>query len=102
MAADIPAVGVRGRGGTGRPLLGLLVAQSFGSFNDNAWKQVVALLAVAAAASEAEAQERAAVVQIVLMIPLMLVSLPAGVLADRVSKRSVILGMKVLELLLMM
>ena len=28
------------------PLLGLLVAQSLGAFNDNAWKQVVALLAI--------------------------------------------------------
>src|SRR4051812_6939764 len=85
-----------------RPLLGLLVAQFLGSFNDNAWKQIVILLAVASAASEAQGQERAAVVQIILMIPLMLVSLPAGVLADRVGKRSVILSMKLLELGLML
>src|SRR4051812_3063963 len=70
--------------GRRRPLLGLLVAQFLGSFNDNAWKQIVILLAVASAASEAQGQERAAVVQIILMVPLMLVSLPAGVLADRV------------------
>jgi acyl-[acyl-carrier-protein]-phospholipid O-acyltransferase/long-chain-fatty-acid--[acyl-carrier-protein] ligase len=84
------------------PLAGLLVAQALGSFNDNAWKQVVALLAVGAAVTEAAKQERAAVAQAVLMIPLMLVSLPAGVLADRFSKRSVILAMKVLELALML
>src|SRR5205823_6673674 len=81
---------------------GLVVAQSLGSFNDNAWKQIVALVAVATAASAAEGQVRASLVQIGLMIPLMLFSLPAGVLADRVSKRSVILAMKGLELLLML
>ncbi|HEX8204062.1 MAG TPA: MFS transporter, partial [Isosphaeraceae bacterium] len=80
---------------------GLLVAQFFGSFNDNAWKQVVALLAIATAGSDAEAQGGAALAQLALMVPLMLVSLPAGVLADRVSKRSVILAMKGLELALM-
>src|SRR5438067_11328290 len=83
-------------------LMGLLVAQALGSFNDNAWKQIVALLAVTTAASATQGQERAALAQIVLMVPLMLVSLPAGVLADRVSKRSVILTMKVLELALML
>ena len=85
----------------GNPLRGLLVAQFFGSFNDNAWKQLVALLAIKAAASDEGAQGAAAMAQVALMIPLMLVSLPAGVLADRVSKRSVILAMKMLELTLM-
>lgn len=85
-----------------RPMLGLLVSQSLGAFNDNAWKQVVVLLAVAAASSEAAAQGQAAFAQVVLMIPLMLVSLPAGVLADRVSKRTVILAMKVFEVGLML
>ncbi|MEA2567301.1 MAG: acyl-[acyl-carrier-protein]-phospholipid O-acyltransferase, partial [Actinomycetota bacterium] len=84
------------------PLRGLLVAQSLGAFNDNAWKQIVALLAVTTAASATAGQERAALAQVILMVPLMLVSLPAGVLADRVSKRSVILATKGLELLLML
>ncbi len=87
----------------GRPLLGLLVSQTIGQFNDNAWKQVVVLLAIASARGNAAAgQENAAFAQVVLMIPLMLVSLPAGLLADRVSKRSVILAMKWLELALML
>ncbi|MFO0906925.1 MAG: MFS transporter [Isosphaeraceae bacterium] len=84
------------------PLRGLLVAQSIGAFNDNAWKQVVALLAVLSAADESKGQEQVAIAQIVLMIPLMFVSLPAGVLADRMSKRTVIVSMKVLEVLLML
>ena len=77
------------------PLRGLLVSQAIGTFNDNAWKQVVILLAMAPVATETAKQEEASVAQIVLMIPLMLFSLPAGVLADRMSKRTVIVGMKV-------
>src|SRR3954471_12123328 len=84
------------------PLLGLLVSQSIGAFNDNAWKQIVVLLSIAAAASEAAGQQKAALAQVILLIPLMLVSLPAGLLADRVSKRTVIVGMKVVELALML
>jgi acyl-[acyl-carrier-protein]-phospholipid O-acyltransferase / long-chain-fatty-acid--[acyl-carrier-protein] ligase len=84
------------------PLLGLLVSQSLGAFNDNAWKAVVAFLAIKSAASPSEGQEHAAFAQVILMIPLMVVSLPAGVLADRVSKRTVIVAMKVLELALML
>jgi len=80
---------------------GLLTTQFLGAFNDNAWKQLVVLLAVAAAASEAEGQRRTAIAQIVLMAPLLAVSLPAGVLADRVGKKSVIVSMKVFELVLM-
>src|ERR1700677_614850 len=83
-------------------LRGLLVAQIFGQFNDQAWKQLVILLAMAAVAGEAEKQERTALVTMMLLIPLTIISLPAGVLADRVSKRTVIVAMKVLELILML
>jgi acyl-[acyl-carrier-protein]-phospholipid O-acyltransferase / long-chain-fatty-acid--[acyl-carrier-protein] ligase len=87
---------------TWQRLRGLLVAQLFGQFNDQAWKQIVILLAMAAVVSEPEKQERTAVVTMMLLIPLVLISLPAGVVADRVSKRSVIIAMKALELLLML
>jgi acyl-[acyl-carrier-protein]-phospholipid O-acyltransferase / long-chain-fatty-acid--[acyl-carrier-protein] ligase len=84
------------------PLRGLFIAQFLGTFNDNAWKQLVILLAITAAANEVEGQKYTAIAQIILMIPLMVISLPAGVLADRVSKSSVIVGMKVYELVLML
>lgn len=83
-------------------MVGLLVAQSLGAFNDNAWKQVIILLAIGTSSGVSEGQAHASFAQVVLMIPLMLVSLPAGVLADRVSKRTVILGLKAAELLLML
>ncbi len=85
-----------------RRLNGLLIAQAFGQFNDQAWKQVVTLLAMAAVTTEAAKQGQTATAQIVLMVPLMLFSLPGGLLADRVGKRSVIIGAKVFELALML
>jgi acyl-[acyl-carrier-protein]-phospholipid O-acyltransferase/long-chain-fatty-acid--[acyl-carrier-protein] ligase len=87
---------------TRHPLRGLLVSQAIGAFNDNAWKGVVVLLAMALVATETAKQKEASVAQIVFMVPLFLFSLPAGVLADRVSKRTVIVGMKVTELALML
>ena len=83
-------------------LRGLLIAQIFGQFNDQAWKQIVILLAMATVASEAEKQERTAIVTMMLLVPLTVISLPAGVFADRMSKRSLIIAMKVAELVLML
>ncbi len=85
-----------------RGLRGLLIAQIFGQFNDQAWKQLVILLAMAAVAGQAEKQERTAIVTMMLLVPLTVISLPAGVVADRVSKRTVLIAMKVLELVLML
>ncbi len=86
----------------GRRLSGLLVAQAFGQFNDQAFKQVVTFLVMAPVLVESDKQARTALAQIALMLPLPFFSLPAGVLADRVSKRSVIIAMKVAELALML
>ncbi len=83
-------------------LRALLIAQGFGQFNDQAWKQVVTLLAMATVVDELAKQKQTAIAQIALMIPLPFFSLPAGVLADRLSKRTVIVAMKVFELLLML
>jgi acyl-[acyl-carrier-protein]-phospholipid O-acyltransferase / long-chain-fatty-acid--[acyl-carrier-protein] ligase len=97
-----PAPEIAGNGRERHGLRGLLIAQIFGQFNDQAWKQLVILLAMAAVAGEAEKQERIAWVTMMLLIPLTVISLPAGVLADRLSKRSVLISMKVLELILML
>jgi len=90
------------------PLRGLLVAQFFGAFNDNVLKVFVALLAMrnltvapGTAAYEAASQAEATKAFVALTLPLMLASLPAAMIADRLSKRTVIIGMKFLEVLLM-
>ena len=87
-----------------------MVAQFFGAFNDNAWKLFVALLAIHAIttvvgesgpAFEAASQRQTMIAFGVFTLPLILFSLPAGMLADRLSKRSVILAMKTAEIGLM-
>lgn len=90
-------------------LRGLLIAQFCGAFNDNAWKLMVALLAIRQATAgltsgpelEAVAQTQTAMAFIVFTLPLVLLSLVGGTLADRLSKRSVIIAIKVVEVFLM-
>jgi acyl-[acyl-carrier-protein]-phospholipid O-acyltransferase/long-chain-fatty-acid--[acyl-carrier-protein] ligase len=95
------SAGPAGEGRESRSLWGIVLAQSIGAFNDNAWKQLVALLGTAAVATEAATQSKTATAQISLLIPLMLMSLPAGMIADRLSKRTVIVAMKAVEVVLM-
>ena len=91
------------------PLRGLLIAQFFGAFNDNAWKLMVALLAIRQATAEmapgpeleAAAQTQTTLTFIIFTLPLVLLSLVGGTLADRLSKRTVIIAIKVVEVLLM-
>lgn len=90
------------------PLRGLLVAQFLGSFNNNALKWFVALLAfeqvtagqvLNRAARDAEQTKQLTTVFVIFTLPFVLISLPAGVLADRLSKRLVLIAMKAVELL---
>jgi len=92
------------------PLRGLLTAQFFGAFNDNAWKMMLFTLATrplwiepapGTEAYDRQTQIMATATMLVFLIPMTLVSLPAGALADRISKRTVILAMKTVELALM-
>ncbi|HEU5091352.1 MAG TPA: MFS transporter, partial [Nitrospira sp.] len=91
------------------PLRGLLIAQFCGAFNDNAWKLMVALLAIRQATAgmaqgpelETVAQTQTAMAFVIFTLPLMLLSLVGGTLADRVSKRTVIISIKVVEVFLM-
>ena len=92
-----------------RAIKSLLISQFFGAFNDNAWKLIVTFLAIrtleAHVNGDAEfqrlSQYQTTLTFCVLTLPLMLFSLPAGVLADRLSKRSIIIWMKWVEVSLM-
>lgn len=89
-----------------RSLLGLLIAQFFGAFNDNAWKVMVFTLATRPLVSntdtfETSSQLLATLSLVIFLAPMMLFSLPAGALADRFSKRTVIVWTKLLEVVLM-
>lgn len=91
-------------------LRGLLIAQFFGAFNDNAWKLMIALLAIKQVATstglsgpafELASQTQTTQAFVIFTLPLMVVSAFAGVFSDRFSKRTVIVLMKALEVLLM-
>ncbi|MEE3199168.1 MAG: MFS transporter, partial [Planctomycetota bacterium] len=94
-----------------RSLIGLLVTQFFGAFNDNAWKFLVLLLGMntwiaANPGAEAEAKEAADLAWttwsfLALNLALFLFTIPSAYIADRFSKRSVIISMKFFELMLM-
>ncbi|MDH3584625.1 MAG: MFS transporter, partial [Phycisphaerae bacterium] len=95
---------------TPHPLRGLLSTQFLGAFNDNAWKYMIITLALrpimAASESQPEAinqqsQWQATVALLVFTIPMILFSLPAAALADRFSKRSIMISMKLVETALM-
>lgn len=91
------------------PLRGLLIAQFCGAFNDNAWKFMVALLGIREVASllsagqdlETASQTQTTLAMVVFTFPLVITSLFAGVFADRVSKRTIIIAMKAVEVALM-
>ena len=92
------------------PLRGLLIAQFFGAFNDNAWKLMVAFLAIKQVAVElgrtnpgfeAATQAQTTLTFVIFSLPLVLVSIFAGVFSDRFSKRTVIIVTKAMEVVLM-
>ncbi|RMH31174.1 MAG: MFS transporter [Nitrospirae bacterium] len=91
-------------------LRGLLISQFCGAFNDNAWKLIVALLAIKEVATkfgttgpefEMASQTQTTLAFVIFTLPLMFLSLIAGVFADRYSKRQVIIVMKWIEVGLM-
>ena len=92
-----------------RTLLGLLITQFFGAFNDNAWKQLVLLLGMNAiwvagqepAIREADNLNWTTWSFLALSASLFFFTIPAAYIADRFSKRSVIISMKFFELMLM-
>lgn len=96
---------------TSSPLTGLLLAEFLGAFNDHAWKMVVALLSIRAAtaglapgsaAFETASQSQATIAFVVYTLPLAVFSLPAGPIADRFSKRTVIVWLKLFEVLVLL
>ncbi|HPP02144.1 MAG TPA: acyl-[ACP]--phospholipid O-acyltransferase [bacterium] len=80
------------------PYLGM---QFLGALNDNLFKVLVSLLAVNVAIQAGGGSGSLPLVGVVFILPFLLFSGYAGLLADRCSKRSVLLAAKSLELLAM-
>jgi acyl-[acyl-carrier-protein]-phospholipid O-acyltransferase / long-chain-fatty-acid--[acyl-carrier-protein] ligase len=79
----------------------LLVAQAMSVFNDNAFRYVLLLLVIAGAGSVAAQNRLVSYANGIFVLPYILFSSYAGQIADRFSKRSVIIAFKLLEVALM-
>lgn len=82
--------------------IALLATQFLGAFNDNAFKLVISLLAVHSVADRPDQASRyVAAAGAMLTLPFVLFSSYAGFLADRFSKKSIIVGAKGAEVAIM-
>ena len=73
-----------------RSFLALTISQFLGAFNDNAYRQFILILALSIEISWLPEGQGQSVAFALFAIPFVLFSLLAGSLADRYSKRSII------------
>jgi len=78
-----------------------LWTQFFGALNDNLYKIIVSMRAVHVAATTGSGSEYLSLAGAVFVIPFLLFSGYSGHLADAVSKRKVLIGVKVFEIFVM-
>src|SRR5436309_13351642 len=79
-----------------------LWTQFLGAFNDNIYKIIVSMRAVHVAASTGSGSEYLALAGVVFVLPFLLFSGYSGHLADAVSKRTVLISVKIFEILVML
>lgn len=79
----------------------LAATQFFGVFNDHAFKTTAVLAAIGASSDYGDDAAFLALITIVFVLPFITLSNPAGFLADRFPKRTVIIAAKFVELLVM-
>ncbi|MCA9409202.1 MAG: MFS transporter [Candidatus Omnitrophica bacterium] len=85
----------------GKGFRALLTTQFLGAFNDNAFKFVIAALIIDSIDQSSGETLFLALSGAVFILPFIVFSTLAGFLADRFSKRRVIIGAKILELVVM-
>ena len=93
-----------GREGKSRSFAWLNLTQFFGALNDNVFKMLVIFFLTFLRNAEDDKDVQASIMNIatwVFVAPFLLFSHAAGVLADRYSKRNIIVGAKALELFVM-
>lgn len=81
---------------------GMTVTQFFGAFNDNVFKQLLLLMGVAQAVNGSGGQDLQGIAMIIFSLPFLLLAGPAGYLADKYSKTTVIVVSKVAEIVAML
>jgi acyl-[acyl-carrier-protein]-phospholipid O-acyltransferase/long-chain-fatty-acid--[acyl-carrier-protein] ligase len=80
----------------------LIATQSQGAFSDNAYKNIVTLVAVSTAVTPQQEGQRISLAGALFILPFLLFSMYGGFLADRFSKRSVTIYTKVAEVAIML
>src|SRR6266571_7655263 len=78
-----------------------LWTQCLGAFNDNVYKIIVSMRAVHIAASTGSGSEYLSLAGVVFVLPFLLFSGYSGHLADAISKRTVLISVKVFEIAVM-
>ncbi len=99
-AGSAPATSSAGAGIWSASFLGLLGTQFLGAFNDNFYRWLMIWVAQDLVKPEQHDMIRS-VGAIGLMLPFLILAAPAGYLADRFSKRRVMVSVKLAELLIM-
>ena len=94
---NVASTDTRGRGG----FWGLIVTQFQGAFSDNALKNLVIFLILGMSLQHELSNRLISFVGIIFAVPFLLFSLAGGYLADRYSKRSVVIWTKYLEIAVM-
>ena len=84
-----------------RGYVSLLIAQALSVFNDNAFRYVLLLIVMAVASTLASQSRLVSYCNALFVLPYILFSSYAGQVADRFSKRRVIVSLKLLEVALM-
>src|SRR6266478_3101589 len=79
----------------------LIVTQFEGAFNDNALKTLVTFIGLNMALPQRQHQALVPLATALFSLPFILFSMAGGFLADRFSKRTVTVGVKLLEILIM-
>jgi acyl-[acyl-carrier-protein]-phospholipid O-acyltransferase/long-chain-fatty-acid--[acyl-carrier-protein] ligase len=80
----------------------LIATQFQGAFSDNAYKNIVVLVAVSTAVTAQQESQRISLAGTLFILPFLLFSMYGGFLADRFSKRSVTIYTKVAEVAIML
>src|SRR5216683_5218004 len=101
-AADTLREPMESRNDSIRGFWALIVTQFQGAFSDNALKWLVSYLVIGAGLSTAQRDFLfVLVVPLLFAVPFLLFSIPGGYLADRFSKREVVIRTKLFELCIM-
>src|SRR5262245_5070767 len=100
MTPAVPSVSLAG-GLRSKGFCALVASQCMGAFNDNLLKMVISLMVVDGALANGAAVSYLSLTTIVFVVPYLLFAGYAGWIADRFRKRTVLIGAKVLEFLVM-